>query len=149
MATLTNGTRTEIPIRPESVRETPPVQGAGWLLFAGVMLLVLATLNIIWGIAAVGSSAFFVADASYILITDLAVWGWIAIGLGALEVLAALSIWRGGSFGRWFGIAVAAVGIVGALLSMPAYPLWSLAAGALAVLVIYGLAAYGGQDITT
>jgi hypothetical protein len=68
-----------------------------------------AILNLIWGLAAVTSSAVFIA----ILITDLAVWGWIAIGLAAREVLAVLSIWRGGSFGRWSGIAFAAVGVVG------------------------------------
>ena len=32
----------------------------------------------------------------------LSIWGWIAIGFGALESLAALSVWRGGGFGRWF-----------------------------------------------
>jgi len=32
------------------------------------------------------------------------------------------------------------------MLSIPGYPLWSLTQVALAVLVIYGLAAYGGID---
>jgi len=37
------------------------------------------------------------------------------------------------------------VSMIGALLSLPAYPLWSLAVFAIDVLIIYGLAAYGGQ----
>ena len=64
-------------------------------------------------------------------------------GFGALEVLAALSIWRGGGFGRWFLIIVASFATIAALMSMPAYPLWSLTLVAMYVLVIYGLAAYG------
>ena len=35
-------------------------RGAGWLLFAGIMLIVAGTLNIIWGIAAVDNANFFV-----------------------------------------------------------------------------------------
>ena len=151
MSTLTtNGPRTEIPVKTTGyVAEAPSQEGGGWILFAGIMFAIAATLNIIWGIAAVAESSFFVAGAAYILIADLTTWGWIAIGFGALEFLAALSIWRGGAFERWFGIAVASVGVVFALMSMPAYPLWSLTLVAIEVLVIYGLATYGGKPEPT
>ncbi len=147
-----NGARTErLPdTGPALTYETeePSYKGAGWVLFATVMFGIAACLNIIWGIAAVSSSHFFVANAQYIL-SDLNTWGWIVMGIGAVEVLAALSIWRGGSFGRWFGIIVAGLGIVAAMLSIPAYPFWSLTLVALYVLVVYGLAAYGGKPYLT
>jgi hypothetical protein len=120
------------------------VQGGGWVLFAGIMILVAGVLNIIWGIAAIDSSRFFVADTRFIL-SGLSTWGWILLIIGALQVVAAFSIWSGGSFGRWFGITVAACNAIGALLAIPAYPSWSLAIFAVDVLVIYGLAAYGGD----
>ncbi len=122
----------------------PSYKGAGWILFATVMFLIAACLNVIWGIAAVSSSHFFVANAHYI-ISDLNTWGWIVMGFGALQALAALSIWRGGAFGRWFGIAVAAFAALAAMMAIPAYPFWSLTLVAIDVLVIYGLAAYGGK----
>jgi hypothetical protein len=112
------------------------------------MFLIAAGLNVIWGIAAVSSSHFFVANAHYI-ISGLNTWGWVAIGFGVVEALTALSIWRGGGFGRWFGIAVASVATLVALMSIPAYPLWSLVFVALYVLVIYGLAVYGGKPELT
>jgi hypothetical protein len=65
--------------------------------------------------------------------------------LGVVQLLAAFSIWAGNQFGRWVGIAVAGLSLIGALLSIPAYPFWSLAIFAIDILVIYGLAAYGGQ----
>src|SRR3954452_15954723 len=99
--------------------------GAGWVLFATIMLFVSAALNAIWGIAAISKSRFFVGDASYIF-SDLKTWGWIIVGFALLETLAALSVARGGAFGRWFGIAAAALGILAAMLSSPGYPLWSL-----------------------
>ena len=101
-------------------------------------------LNVLYGIAAIGNSSFFVHDTRYIL-SGLNTWGWVMLILGALQVAAAYSVWAGNRFGVWFGIAVAGLNSIGALLSIPAYPFWSLAVFAVDVLVIYGLAAYGGQ----
>jgi hypothetical protein len=123
-------------------------KGAGWVLFATIMFVIAASLNIIWGIAAVSNSHFFVGNASFIL-SDLNTWGWIVIGLGAVEALAALSIWRGGGFGRWFGIVAAGFAALVAMMTIPAYPFWSLTLVAIYVLVIYALAAYGGRPELT
>jgi hypothetical protein len=118
--------------------------GPGWVLFAGVIIVIIGVLNVIYGIAAIDKSKFFVANSEFI-ISDLKTWGWVMLVLGALQILAAASIWNGGAFGRWFGIGVASVNAIAALLSISAYPFWSLAIFAVDLLVIYGLAAYGGK----
>ena len=128
--------------------EEPSYKGAGWVLFATVMFVIAACLNVIWGIAAVSNSHFFVANAHYIL-SDLNTWGWVMIGLAALEAITAVSIWRGGGFGRWAGMILAGLAAVLWMMSIPAYPLWSLILVALYVLVIYGLAAYGAKPELT
>jgi hypothetical protein len=112
---------------------------SGWWVFAGVLLLVAGILNIIWGIAAIGDSKFFTENATYIL-SGLNTWGWIILILGVLELVAAFSLFSGGEFGRWFGIFVASLNAIGALLSIPAYPFWSLAVFALAIIIICKLA---------
>jgi hypothetical protein len=118
--------------------------GGGWILFAGIMLMLVGLLNVIWGIAAVGNSSFFVNDTRYIL-SDLNTWGWVTLILGFVQMLAAYSIWIGNQFGRWVGIGTAGLSSIAALMSIPAYPFWSLAIFAVDILIIYGLAAYGGQ----
>ena len=127
---------------------TYPVEGSGWVLFAGIMIMMVGVLNIIWGIAAIDRSSFFVQDSQFIF-SDLRTWGWIILVLGGLQLAAAFSIWSGGGYGRWFGIASATCNAIAALLSIPAYPFWSLAIFAIDVLVIYGLAAYGGDRRVT
>ncbi len=119
-------------------------QGSGWILFAGIMILIAGILNIIWGIAAIDNSTFFVEDERFIF-SSLNTWGWIILIIGVIEVFAAFSIWRGGAFGAIIGIFAASLSAIGALLSIPAYPFWSLAIFAVDVLVIYGLAAYGAR----
>jgi Short repeat of unknown function (DUF308) len=143
--TDTSPPRPDAALWPKTTGAGPPRrEGSGWVLFAGIMLALVAVLNIIYGIAAIGDSRFFTENATYIL-SGLNTWGWIMLILGAAQLAAAYSIWRGGETGRWFGIAVASLNAVAALMSISAYPFWSLAVFTLGILVIYGLAAYGGD----
>ena len=119
-------------------------QRSGWVTFAGVMLLLVGTLNVIYGIAAIGDSSFFVNDTRYIF-GSLNTWGWIVLVIGVLQFFAAFSLWNGGLYGRVIGLGAAGLSAIGALLSIPAYPFWSLAIFAVDILIIYGLAAYGGD----
>lgn len=111
----------------------------GWWLFAGTMLLVLGTLNVIWGIAAIGDSTFFTEDAKYVL-SGLNTWGWVTLLIGIAQLFAGLSLFAGGGFGRWVGIIAASATAIVSLLSIPAYPFWSLCVFALAIIVVYELA---------
>src|SRR3954470_13343638 len=96
-------------------------KGTGWLLFAGIMIVMVGALNVIYGIAAMDNGTFFVANQKYIL-SDLNTWGWVMLILGALQILAAFSIWSGGGYGRWFGIGVSSLNAIAALMSIPALP---------------------------
>lgn len=152
MSTATNGVSTKVPQTTGSTMtyaaEEPGYAGAGWVVFASCMFLISASLNFIWGLAAVSNSHFFVANASFIL-SDLNTWGWVAMGFALVELLAAMSVWRGGAFGRWFGIFLAGVAVLLAMMMIPAYPLWALTLVAIDFMVIYGLAVYGGRPELT
>jgi hypothetical protein len=118
-------------------------QPSGWVVFAGIMIVIVGVLNVIYGIAAIDNANFFIANTQFIL-SDLNTWGWVMLVLGVVQLIAAYSIWNGGGFGRWFGIGVASFNAVAALMSLPAYPFWSLAVFTIDILIIYGLAGYGG-----
>jgi hypothetical protein len=117
---------------------------SGWVTFAGILLLLSGALNVIYGIAAIGNSNFFNQNAQYI-VSNLKTWGWITLAIGLIQVLAAGSLWRGGLFGRIMGIFAASLSAIGALLAIPAYPFWSLAVFALAIVIIHQIAAHGSE----
>ncbi len=121
-------------------------RGLGRSMFAAVLLMIGGVLNLIWGIAAIGNSNFFVHNQKYIL-GDLKTWGWITLILGILELIAAASLFGGGTFGRYFAIAVGSLAAIDALLDIPAYPFWSLAVFALSLWIIHGLIILGGDDV--
>ena len=111
----------------------------GWWVFAGVMLVIAGTLNVIWGIGAIDDAKFFVANQKYI-ISNLHTWGWVTLILGALQLIAGFSLFSGGGFGRWVGLFAASLSAIAALLSIPAYPFWSLCIFALSIIILYELA---------
>ena len=111
----------------------------GWWVFAGILLAIAGVLNIIWGIGAISDAKFFIADQKYI-ISSLHTWGWVTLIIGVVELIAAFSLFSGGGFGRWIGIFAAALASISALLSIPAYPFWSLCIFALSIIIIYELA---------
>ena len=121
------------------------MKGAGWILFAGVMIAIAGVMNTVGGIAALDSANFFTADARYI-ISDLNTWGWVLLILGIAQLVAAFSIWGGGEYGRWIGVGSASLNMIAQLFFNPAYPLWSLAIFSLDILVIYGLVVYGSRQ---
>ena len=121
---------------------------SGWVTFAGVMLFVVGVLNVIYGIAAIGDSSFFVQDQRYIL-SDLNTWGWVTLILGLFQFFAAFSLWSGGIYGRVFAIAAASLSAIAALLSIPSYPFWSLAIFAIDIIIIHQVAVYGGREADT
>lgn len=122
-------------------------RGEGWVLFAGVMILVAGILNVIHGIGAIDDSAFFVQESSYLLFTSLSAWGWIILIIGVIQVLAAFGIWQGELWGRVVGIVSAGLSAIAILLFVNAYPFAAFMVFIIDLLVIYGLAAYGGRPV--
>lgn len=120
-------------------------EGAGWLLFAGIMIMVAGILNVIWGIGAISNSTFFHQNGNTYILSGLNTWGWIVLIIGLLELFAAFSIWSGGQYGRWVGIIAAGLNSISALMSIHAEPFWGVCLFGICILIIYGLAAYGGQ----
>lgn len=119
--------------------------GYGWVLFAGTMLLLLATLNLIDGIAAVSNSKFFTAHATYI-VSSLNTYGWVLIITAVIQALVGLGVWMQVKGVRWFGVAIAAINAIVQLTFIPAYPFWSLTLFTLDILVIYGLVVHGARE---
>ena len=120
--------------------------GGGWIQYAAVLLGLAGIFNLIDGIVALTRSKFYVADARYVF-SDLRTWGWIVLVLGALQLFAALNIARGSEFARWFGVGAAGINAIAQLLFLPGYPLWSIAAFTMDILVVYALIVYGGARL--
>jgi hypothetical protein len=117
-------------------------RGYGWVVFAGTLLLLIGSINVIQGIAAIGNANFFTHNAHYVF-ANLNTWGWIVLILGSCQFLVGCGVFVKNQFSRWTGVVVLAANTIAQLLMMPAYPAWSLTLIAMDILAMYGLIAYG------
>jgi hypothetical protein len=123
------------------------MRGTGRVVFVAIMLLIAGTLNIIYGIAAVGNAHFF-ANTQY-LFSSLHTWGWITIIVGIIQLTAGFSLFGGGGYGRVIGIVAASLGALESLLSIGGqHPWWSLAIFALCIYILHGLIVFS-EDVET
>lgn len=120
-------------------------RGAGRVVFAGIMLLVVGVLNIIYGIGALAEAHIYINDERFVL-TNLNVLGWVLIVLAAIQLTGGFSLLSGKTYGRVIGVIAGSVGAIGALLSIGgAYPWWSLGVFFLCCWIVYGIVVFGGE----
>ena len=116
---------------------------AGWIGFAGIMLVIVGAIDFFQGLIALFEDEYFVVTGSGFLVVDLTAWGWILLIWGVLLVLAGFGLVSGQGWARWFAIVVVSVNFIAQLgfLGNSQYPLWSLTVMALNVIVLYALTA--------
>ncbi|MGZ6660352.1 MAG: DUF7144 family membrane protein [Solirubrobacteraceae bacterium] len=124
------------------------MRGMGRALLAATLLLIVGTLNIVYGIGALDDANIFVNDKRYIF-TNLNTMGWVLIILGVIQLAGGISLMAGNTYGRVVGIIGGSLGAIGALLSIGGnYPWWSLGIFFLCIYIVHGIFIYGEEDRT-
>jgi hypothetical protein len=119
-------------------------EGAGWLAFAGVMLLIVGLLDVINGLWALDHSD---TRSTALLYADkLGGWGWFYLILGIILVLTGIGVFYRSQLARWVGIIAASVAIVGNMLWVFFAPGVVIIHILLASLVVYALVVYGEPE---
>jgi hypothetical protein len=121
-------------------------RGAGWLLFAAVILIMSGVMRIIDALWAFDTDD--APDRLRVLLfkDNLDAYGWLWLVVGLLLVAAGFGALAGAEWARVFGIFMAGLAAVTAMLWIYEFPIWSLVSILLSVLVIYALTAYGGPE---
>jgi hypothetical protein len=116
---------------------------AGWIGFAGTLMLIVGSIDFFQGLIALFDDEYYVVTASGFLLVDLTGWGWIMLIWGALLLVSGLGLLTAQSWARWVTIVVVALNFLVQLgfLGNSAYPLWTLTALSLSVIVLYALTA--------
>ena len=125
--------------------------GTGWKLFAGIMIIIVGTFNVIDGLVAITNANYFknVGGGSEQLpvTNNVKTWGWVVLILGAVLILSGFLIFVGNLFGRVIGVLAAGVNAIVQLAYLPHYPLWSFTMILVDILVIWGIVVHGGRLI--
>ena len=132
--------------RPAGQENQPSGWATGFIVFAGVTMIMAGSFQAIAGLVALFQDEFYVTTPNYLLQFDTTSWGWIHLLVGVLVLLAGFAVLSGQTWGRVVGITLAVLSALANFAFIPYYPFWSLTIIALDVFVIWALAAHG-RDI--
>jgi len=123
------------------------MRGAGRAVFAATLLLIVGTLNIIYGFGALDDANVLVNDHRLVL-TNLNTVGWVSLVLGVIQLTGGFSLISGRTWGRVVGVIGGSLGAIGALLSIGgSYPWWSLCIFFLCIYIVHGILIYGEERV--
>lgn len=117
----------------------------GWVYFAGVMMIIGGLFQAIDGLTALLKPTWYVVTSSHLLVFNYTAWGWIDLVIGIFILLAGFSILHGSTWARVVGVVLAALSAVGALVSITAYPIWSILIIVIDVVVIHAIVVHGAE----
>ena len=122
-------------------RERKTSVGAyGVSVFAGVILVTLASFQILEGLSAVLKDSVYVSGLNYAYAINLTTWGWIHLVIGVIGVAVGIGILAGQAWGHILGIAFAVISALSQFMFLPFYPFWALLLIGMNILVIWALA---------
>lgn len=114
-------------------------QRSAWIAFAGVLMLIIGSLDVIWGLAAIVNDEVVIVGGRGALIFDISAWGWIQLIVGVLIALTGLGLLSGNAAARWAGVFLIGLNSVLQVVWFPAAPLWAFLIIILDVFLIYQL----------
>jgi hypothetical protein len=119
---------------------------AGWVVFGGVMLIMVGSFQIIEGLVALFDDGFYAVSSSGLVVdVDYNTWGWVHMIIGVLGVLAGLGLLAGNLAARIVGVGVAFLSALVNLAFISAYPVWSTIMIVIDVVVIFAIIVHGRE----
>ncbi len=126
--------------------EVRPTGWLGWVLFAGLVMLLLGIFHAIAGLIALFNASYYLVGPNGLVVNvNYAAWGWVHLILGIVVAAAGWAVMVGQTWGRVVGIVLALLSAIVNLGFLPAYPVWSVIFIALDIVVIYALAVHGRE----
>jgi hypothetical protein len=127
-----------------------PTGWASWIIFAGVLLVLIGLLSVMEGVTALVNDDFYVVRPDALLVAvGYTVWGWVHLVLGVVGIVTGAGLMRGNPVARVVAVVYAAVSALVHLAFLPAYPVWSALVIAFDVVVIYAVTVHGREVAST
>ena len=139
-------TRQRGPTETDAAYGESPSGWTGWVVFGGVMLIMLGSFQVIEGLVALFDDGFYLVRSNGLVVdVNYNTWGWTHLIIGIVGVLAGLGLLVGNMAARVAGVVVACLSALVNLAFVSAYPIWSAILIALDVIVIYAIIVHGRE----
>jgi len=114
---------------------------AGWIGFAGILMVLLGGLSVFQGLIALLEDDYYVPTQSGFLIFDITAWGWIMLIWGIILALVGFALMNGADWARWVSILLVGINFFSqlAFLGNTNDQVWLLITLTFNIIVLYAL----------
>lgn len=139
--------RTVVPRQQDRRAHAPDPSGwVGWLIFVGVMMILLGLFHAIAGLVAIFDEDYFTVGKNDLVVeVNYDVWGWTHLIAGVIVVLAGIALMSGKMWARIVAVALAGVSAIVNIAFLSAFPAWCAIMIGLDVLVIWAVCVHGRE----
>jgi hypothetical protein len=116
---------------------------AGWIMFAGVVMVTVGIFQSIAGLAAIIEDEFYVIGREYAFEFDVTTWGWIHLIIGLIVLASGFGVFSGNVLARTVGVIAAVGSMIAAFLWLPWYPIWAVIIIAVDIAIVWALTVHG------
>ena len=116
-------------------------QPTGWTVFAGAVMLIVGSLDALYGLAAILNNEVVIVGGQGVIIADVTTWGWIHLILGSLVAATGLGLFAAANSARMAAVFFVSINAIAQIVWFPAAPLWAFLMIILDVTIIYQLTA--------
>ena len=123
-----------------------PIGWMGWIMFTGLMMLLLGGFHAFQGVVALFyDQKFLVTDDGLVVPADYTAWGWVHLIGGIIVMLAGISLLAGWRWARIVCVIVAFLSAIVNIAFLEAYPIWSAIMIGLDILILWALIVHGAE----
>jgi hypothetical protein len=130
----------------DSQNRDVPTRAAGWVQFAGVILLVNGIFSAVQGLAAIlKADTYYAVVEGDLWLFDITGWGWFNLFLGALQIATAFGLFAEAGWARVVAIVLGVISSIVQMILLPLQPWWALIVIAINITIIYALVVRGDE----
>ena len=118
---------------------------AGWVAFAGLILILVGLFNSLDGLTAIFNSEFLLDTGEETLVFDLTAWGWIHLIIGLAQIGTGIALFGRATWPRVAGVILLMVNAVGQMAFLPVFPIWSSLIIILDIVCVWALVVHGEE----
>jgi hypothetical protein len=127
-------------------RPAEPTGWVGWIIFAGIMMMLLGTFHIFEGFIALFHKSYYIVGQSGLTINvNYTTWGWVQIFAGLFVFVVGAALISGSTWARVVGIGLAFLSAIVNIGFLSSMPVWGAIMVTIDILVIWALTVHGSE----
>jgi hypothetical protein len=119
--------------------------GTGFVVFGGMMMILLGTFNAVEGLAGLFDGGYYTTNDTALFNANIKGWGVYLLVMGVVVAITGMGLIAGRHWARTVAVVILMLNALSHLIFLPAQPAWAIIVITLDVVIIYSIVTHGHE----